>query len=286
MDFTTLAKVTYNDQLILTTEQISEFYGCPTENIKKNFNSNKGRFIEGKHYFKLEGEALMTFKNIIAQSYSVNGNSVTQSYPVVGKNANVLYLWTKRGAARHAKMLSTEKAWEVFEDLEDNYFNAKEKIESTPKVEKEIVVETPPIAETPSTEFSPQTAISATKDITTIMQIMKQYWGMPHEMAKLNAILTIEKSYNINLDYLKDTIPFIDGNEKKLFSPTQIGALKGKSAQYVNKRLCTLGFQKKDFKGGYILTDRGKEYGKLVCYETNGHKYHQIKWDYCMVRLI
>ena len=150
----------------------------------------------------------------------------------------------------------------------------------SPKIEKEIIVETPP------TEFTPPTAISAFKDITTIMQIMKQYWGMPHEIAKLKAILTVEKSYNINLDYLKDTVPSINEDEKKLFSPTQLGALTGKSAQYVNKRLCSLGFQKKDFKGGYILTDKGKEYGKLVFYETNGHKYHQIKWDYCMVRLI
>ena len=29
----------------------------------------------------------------------------------------------KRGAARHAKMLNTDKSWEVFEALEDNYFN-------------------------------------------------------------------------------------------------------------------------------------------------------------------
>ena len=35
----------------------------------------------------------------------------------------VFYLWTKRGAARHAKMLNTDRAWEVFEALEDNYFN-------------------------------------------------------------------------------------------------------------------------------------------------------------------
>lgn len=34
-----------------------------------------------------------------------------------------LYLWTKRGAARHAKMLSTDRARDVFELLEDTYFN-------------------------------------------------------------------------------------------------------------------------------------------------------------------
>lgn len=33
-----------------------------------------------------------------------------------------LMLWTERGAARHAKMLDTDQAWEVFEKLEDCYF--------------------------------------------------------------------------------------------------------------------------------------------------------------------
>ena len=32
-----------------------------------------------------------------------------------------LYLWTKRGCARHAKILTTEKAWQVFEEFEDAY---------------------------------------------------------------------------------------------------------------------------------------------------------------------
>ncbi len=36
-----------------------------------------------------------------------------------------LFLWTGRGAARHAKVLETEKAWEVFEKLEDCYFERR-----------------------------------------------------------------------------------------------------------------------------------------------------------------
>ena len=94
----------------MTTEQLAQFYECDANNIKKNFNANKDRFIEGKHYFKVEGEDLKAFKNRVTES------------DLVGKNANMLYLWTKRGAARHAKMLSTDKAWQVFEMLEDSYF--------------------------------------------------------------------------------------------------------------------------------------------------------------------
>lgn len=38
-----------------------------------------------------------------------------------------LILWTERGAARHAKMLETDQAWDVFEKLEDCYFSQCEK---------------------------------------------------------------------------------------------------------------------------------------------------------------
>lgn len=39
------------------------------------------------------------------------------------KHTRALNLWTKRGAARHAKMINTDPAWDVFEKLEDAYFN-------------------------------------------------------------------------------------------------------------------------------------------------------------------
>ncbi len=48
--------------------------------------------------------------------------------------ARSLILWTERGAARHAKMLETDQAWEVFEKLEDCYFSQCKK--NTGKQEK------------------------------------------------------------------------------------------------------------------------------------------------------
>jgi hypothetical protein len=45
---------------------------------------------------------------------------------LVFRNARHLLLWTERGAARHAKILDTDQAWEVFERLEDAYFRAGE----------------------------------------------------------------------------------------------------------------------------------------------------------------
>ena len=103
--------VEHNNQRVMTTEQLARFYGCETRQISENFKRNEERFIEGKHYYKIEGEALKLLKS----------QSVSNGLPI-NKFASVIYLWTRRGAARHAKMLTTDKAWEVFEALEDTYF--------------------------------------------------------------------------------------------------------------------------------------------------------------------
>lgn len=110
-----LAIIEHAGERVLTTEQLAEVYECETVNIRKNFKNNGDRFIEGKHYFRLVGEELKQFKDSVTF-----GNSV-------GKNANSLMLWTRRGASRHCKMLGTDKAWEMFDQLEETYFNSKTK---------------------------------------------------------------------------------------------------------------------------------------------------------------
>ena len=121
--FDNLTRIEYQGQLVLTTAQLAEFYECTVDNLRVNFSyaQKESRFIEGKHFFKLEGDALKEFKDYVTNSYVVK-NCIRNSH-VVGNRAPSLYLWTKRGAARHAKMLNNDKAWEVFEILEDNYFD-------------------------------------------------------------------------------------------------------------------------------------------------------------------
>lgn len=46
----------YKDIRVLTTQQIAEVYGVDKKIISYNFNHNKERYIEGKHYIKLEGD--------------------------------------------------------------------------------------------------------------------------------------------------------------------------------------------------------------------------------------
>jgi len=110
----------YKSTPVMTTAQLAEFYGAQSRNITDNFSNNAERFEEGKHYFKVEGVELKGFKD-----YTDNIGSVQ-----ISKNTRSLMLWTEKGAARHAKILDTEQAWNVFEQLEDSYFKAKELLQN------------------------------------------------------------------------------------------------------------------------------------------------------------
>ncbi|EJM9692306.1 ORF6N domain-containing protein, partial [Escherichia coli] len=120
----TLSTITYKQIPVITTELLAHLYGTEAIRIRQNHHENKGRFIEEKHFFKLEGETLREFKHRVAFNYSVK----------IARNVRSLILWTERGAARHAKMLETDQAWDVFEKLEDCYFSQCEK--NTGKQEK------------------------------------------------------------------------------------------------------------------------------------------------------
>ena len=112
-NFGDIERIEYQGQLVLTTAQLAQFYECSVDSIKVNYNRNVDRFIKGKHFFRLEGDALRAFKREVTDCN------------LAASQLNLLYLWTKRGAARHAKMLNTDRAWEVFELLEDNYFDRR-----------------------------------------------------------------------------------------------------------------------------------------------------------------
>ena len=117
--------ISHNAIPVLTTEQLANFYGTSIDNIRKNFSNNSDRFVQGKHYFKLEGAELKGFKDSVNDIHAVK------------KGARTVNLWTERGAARHAKMLDTDQAWEVFEQLEDCYFVRKEILAKTHKSDRE-----------------------------------------------------------------------------------------------------------------------------------------------------
>jgi DNA-binding CsgD family transcriptional regulator len=98
---------------VLTTAQLAECYGTDSKTIAHNYQRNKERYEESKHYVCLKGAEL--------QEFFANANLALANQSKI----RTLYLWTERGALLHAKSLNTDTAWEVYDQLVETYFRAK-----------------------------------------------------------------------------------------------------------------------------------------------------------------
>lgn len=114
-----IVPVEWASEKVVTTEALARAYGTDAVRIQQNLSRNLDRFIDGKHYYKIAGKDLANLRLSLGESQ-------------ISTKARSLILWTERGAARHAKMLETEAAWDVFEALEDSYFRNREQPAAPP----------------------------------------------------------------------------------------------------------------------------------------------------------
>ena len=108
-----LIPIEHQGQRVLTTAQLAESLGTESIKIQQNYNNNKDRYTEGKHFILLEGDKLRSFKGELENIEVAN-------------NVNKLYLWTEKGAWLQAKSLNTDSAWEAYEILVDDYYSIKQ----------------------------------------------------------------------------------------------------------------------------------------------------------------
>lgn len=176
-----LPVVTYNSLPVITTELLAKLYNTEPKYIQTNTARNESRFVAGKHFFKLEGDELKVFKN----RPSLRG--------LVGSRARSLVLWTERGAARHAKMLETDQAWEVFEKLEDFYFSQKEKTEQVRKSRQCTATQLIPLRQT------------AERLITTgLGKIYPDIWKLVHQR------FDVEHIHQLQPDQVGEAIEYLN----------------------------------------------------------------------------
>jgi len=121
-----LKVIEYRNIRVLTTQQIAEAYETSPDTVTKNFNRNKERYKEGKHFVCLKGDELKEFR----------ANGQIDLLP----NLNTLYLWTEKGAFLHAKSLNTDKAWEAYSNLIDGYFKQQDALAGLSQEMKAIVM--------------------------------------------------------------------------------------------------------------------------------------------------
>lgn len=240
--------VEYKNLPVLTTEQLSEFYGTDSVRIQQNHLRNAERFTEGRHFFKVEGEHLKDLKKSLTSS------------KIVSPNARSIILWTEKGAARHAKILDTDQAWEVFEKLEDCYFAMRENAQPKPLKEKQIQIGT----------------------ITRQFSIMCKALGFKGNQHTLAVDKAVKNATGISpLEMIGET-HLIAENKQQVFTPTQLGELCEPkiSARKVNEILAQLGFQE---KAGSIwaVTPKGKKLCEMLDTgkkHSDGTPVKQVKW--------
>lgn len=117
--------IEHEGKRVVTTKQLADAYGTDIKNITRNFNNNKDRFCENKHYFALSGNEKQDFIN---RSKIFPGS----------KNAKHFYLWTEKGALLIAKSINTDTAWAAYERLVDFYFEKKEQLQIPMTTEDKI----------------------------------------------------------------------------------------------------------------------------------------------------
>lgn len=103
----TLEQLTYRECPVVTVQMIADVHGIAADNVQKSFQRHAKRFIEGKHYFRLD----FTEANKLGLSVQVSRNGLT--------------LFTEKGYLLLTKPLRDNTAWEVQERMVDEYFALK-----------------------------------------------------------------------------------------------------------------------------------------------------------------
>ena len=233
-----LQVVETNNQRVLTTAQIAEQYETTERRISENFNRNKERYTEGKHYYCLTGDILREFKNEYANCGFVPGAKV-----------NAFYLWTEKGALMLAKSLNTDKAWEAYECLVDTYFSVRE-----------------------------QGQLSQRPDRTKALQVkeMNARVRMSNQFLKLaNIETTLSKDYKSILiakaaEVLAgEAILPMPKSEQKMYTATEIGKMLGVSAQKIGRLSSQNGMKTEEYGEFY------KDKSPYSCKQVDAFRYNE-----------
>ncbi|WP_070095944.1 ORF6N domain-containing protein [Pseudomonas sp. NBRC 111139] len=103
---TQLPVVEYRGQRVASTQMIDQVHERPDGTTRRNFNENRGRFVEGEDYFKVSAEEIRTHKIM----------------PISNRAHEDFTLFTEQGYLMIVKSLTDDLAWTVQRQLVINYF--------------------------------------------------------------------------------------------------------------------------------------------------------------------
>ena len=103
----------YNGQRVVTFKDIDAVHGRPDGTARRNFNSNKNRFIDGEDYF-------------IVSSYEIRSSHL---FPISDNDYMDKVLLTEQGYLMLVKSFTDNLAWEVQRQLVSSYFKVRQTVD-------------------------------------------------------------------------------------------------------------------------------------------------------------
>lgn len=110
----------------MLVKDIAEIHGKEVRQINQAINMNKKRFSENVDIIDLKGKDV---------AINLMDSGFNQSQINASKN---IYLLSERGYSKLLKILEDDKAWEVYEELVDNYFNMRSEQKRLPNTREAI----------------------------------------------------------------------------------------------------------------------------------------------------
>lgn len=102
----------YKGQRVVTFKDIDAVHGRPEGTARKRFSDNRERFTEGKHFIKITASEFRT---------TIGDMDLRQQNDVI--------LVTERGYLMLVKSFTDDLAWEVQDQLVDNYFRVRQLVD-------------------------------------------------------------------------------------------------------------------------------------------------------------
>lgn len=111
------------DQKCISDKTIAEIHGMEMFKVRERISTNIKRFKENVDFIDLKQRIRQTETLELLKELGYAQQSIVQTAHI--------YILSERGYAKLIKIMDTDKAWEIHDELMDQYFNMRNVIEST-----------------------------------------------------------------------------------------------------------------------------------------------------------
>lgn len=109
--------------------------------------------------------------------------------------------------------------------------------------------------------------------------------GVKPGIAMAAALTCIQENTGLAIDTMRHALPACN-EPLAAVNPTKLGEHIGLSAKQVNRRLADLGYQYRNERDEWALTEAGRPWGEALPFSRNGHSGYQILWKLDVADLV